>query len=578
MEENMSLKPHPLGPIPEETRKLGEQLLAEDDVMRMIGDKFAEIVKDQDFATMYSHTGQPALSPARLALVSVLQAVEHISDRQALRMLRTRIDWKYALHLPLDYAGFDASVLSEFRDRLVANQAERKIFDALLERMKTEGMLKGRGMQRTDSLLIMGAVRELNRLELVMETVRLALTAIAKQDAQWVRENVPAQWLEKYGQWTQAERLVREKGTKAKRETEKLLIEAGKDGYLLLEKIAGSEFMELEQVKTLAQVWSQQYRFSEAVAQLQNPKEVGIEGKEIINSPHDREVRYTKKRAQEVTGYKLQLTETASEDAPAIITDVEVTASTDYDGAAIEGIHERLSERDLLPEQHLVDSAYISGQTIVESQEREVELLGPIQPNTSFTARQGEGFSIEDFHLDFNNKQAICPQGKECQMWTDSVRSDNGQAMFQIRWAAAVCVTCPFRDKCVQGNSGRVIQISHHYPAIAQRRLAQQTNEFKDRYRRRAGIEASFSYLVINCDARSTPYCGKVKTRLHYLLIATAVNIRRLVAWQSGQRPERKRSSPLQKVMGILIRLRYFLPRLSISFFTLFEKGSPAIT
>ena len=101
-EKKMSLKPQPLGPIPEETYKLGQQLLAEDDVMRRIGEQYAEIVRDEDFAQMYSHTGQPGLSPARLALVSVLQAMEHISDRQAIAMVRTRIDWKYALHLPLN--------------------------------------------------------------------------------------------------------------------------------------------------------------------------------------------------------------------------------------------------------------------------------------------------------------------------------------------------------------------------------------------------------------------------------------------------------------------------------------------
>ncbi len=106
----MCLKPKPLGPIPKDTYELGQQLLRTDDVVRRIGEEYAELVGDEDFVEMYSHTGQPALSAARLALVSVLQVLEHVSDRVAVRMVRTRIDWKYALHLELSYEGFDGSV------------------------------------------------------------------------------------------------------------------------------------------------------------------------------------------------------------------------------------------------------------------------------------------------------------------------------------------------------------------------------------------------------------------------------------------------------------------------------------
>ncbi len=133
------LKPRPLGPVPEDTRILGRALLDENNLYRKIGDEYAELVKDEDFASMYSKTGQPGYSPARLSMVIVLQAMEHLSDRVAVGMVRTRIDWKYALHLPLEDDGFDASVLSEFRSRLLSHQAERKFFDALIETLKEKG-------------------------------------------------------------------------------------------------------------------------------------------------------------------------------------------------------------------------------------------------------------------------------------------------------------------------------------------------------------------------------------------------------------------------------------------------------
>jgi transposase len=150
----MCLKPKPLGPIPEDTLQLGQQLLGVDDVLRRIGEEYAELIRDEEFIEMYSHTGQPAISPARLALVSVLQVMKHVSDRVAVAMVKTRIDWKYALHLELSYGGFDASVLSEFRDRLIKSQKHRHVFDELLKGLKEKGLLKGRGMQLSPLTLI----------------------------------------------------------------------------------------------------------------------------------------------------------------------------------------------------------------------------------------------------------------------------------------------------------------------------------------------------------------------------------------------------------------------------------------
>lgn len=580
------LKPTPLGPIPEETQRIGEQLLPAENLMRRMGDEYAEWVKDEDFANMYSNTGQPALSPTRLALVCVLQAMEHLSDRTTVAMVRTRIDWKYALHLPLNYKGFDASVLSEFRDRLVANKAESLVFDRILKHLKMAGLLKGRGLQRTDSLSIVGAVRELNRLELVMETMRLALEEVAQQDEPWLLANIEKSWLERYGEWTQAERVVKETGPKAKAETERLLLQTGQDGFKFLcvidKEETPSEIRLLGKVQILKQVWKEQYRLTaekivievvpqstlpdgnttsvideskeqemvKANIELSTPesrKEEGITN--MIDSPHDPQVRYSQKRGIETTGYKLQLTEVASESEPALITDIDVVSALFYDGAAISDIHQRLSEHELLPQTHLVDMAYVNGQTIVESQNRGVELLGPIHLDTSLVARNDEGFSSEHFQIDFESKQAFCPNGQPAQKWVETV-GENRRPVIQLQWGTEICALCPMRSKCTQGeNRGRTMKISRHYPIIAQRRKEQFTHEFHNRYRRRAGVEATLSHLVCCHGARQTPYCGLDKTRCYFLFLATAVNLIRTVTWQSGLRPKRNRVSKLHKLM-----------------------------
>src|SRR6266511_2964013 len=139
------------------------------------------------FAGLFAVRGRPAVSPARLALVSVLQFAEGLSDRQAADAVRGRIDWKYALGLELADTGFDASVLSEFRARLAADDQTERLLQQLLARLRERGLLVGGGRQRTDATHVLAAVRELNRLELVTETLRAALEALAAAAPTWLQ-------------------------------------------------------------------------------------------------------------------------------------------------------------------------------------------------------------------------------------------------------------------------------------------------------------------------------------------------------------------------------------------------------
>src|SRR3712207_4216675 len=134
--------------------------------MRMY-DTFGVIFDDHQFAALFSPTGQPAHSPVRVAVATILQFTEGLSDRQAADAVRSRIDWKFALALPLEDPGFDASVLSEFRTRLLVGRAEHRLFDTLLTLLRDQGLLKAHRRQWTDSTHVLAAVRGINRLELV---------------------------------------------------------------------------------------------------------------------------------------------------------------------------------------------------------------------------------------------------------------------------------------------------------------------------------------------------------------------------------------------------------------------------
>ena len=175
----MSLKPPPIGPVPELTAYVAHAAFPDGNPYLSVRDALGTFYDDERFAGLFPDRGQPAEAPWRLALVTVLQFAEGLPDRQAADAVRGRIDWKYALGLELTDPGFDFSVLCEFRARLLAGGAERLLLEAMLETCKGHGLVKARGRQRTDSTHVLAAIRTLNRLELVGETLRAALNSLA---------------------------------------------------------------------------------------------------------------------------------------------------------------------------------------------------------------------------------------------------------------------------------------------------------------------------------------------------------------------------------------------------------------
>ena len=187
----MSLRPEPIDSIPEHTVRVARAAFPKGNPYLSLRDEMGSIFQDDDFRDLYAHEGQPGLSPWRLAWVTIMQFRETLPDRQAADAVRARIDWKYLLGLELEDPGFDFSVLSEFRHRLLAGSAEERLLDKLLEQCQAQGLLKSRGQQRTDSTHVLAAIRVLNRLELVGETLRAALNELACEAPEWLQRVAP---------------------------------------------------------------------------------------------------------------------------------------------------------------------------------------------------------------------------------------------------------------------------------------------------------------------------------------------------------------------------------------------------
>src|SRR3954465_5282172 len=231
----MSMHPMPIGEIPNQTVRVAKAAFPKGTLATRLRDEFADLYEDTDFRALYPRRGQPGLAPWRLALVTILQFLEQLSDRQTADAVRARIDWKYALGLELTDPGFHFSVLTEFRTRLVAGPAEHLLLDRRLERFKDRGLLKARGKQRTDSTHVLAAVHDLNLLELVAETLRAALDDLAAVAPDWLRMISPPSWFERYGRRVEEYRLP-----KGQDKREAFALAVGEDGFLLLAALDGS--------------------------------------------------------------------------------------------------------------------------------------------------------------------------------------------------------------------------------------------------------------------------------------------------------------------------------------------------
>lgn len=192
-------------------------------------DELGTIYKDSDFWELFpARCGKSAISPARLALITVMQFAEGLSDSQAADAVRSRIDGKYVLGLDLTDAGFDSSVLSEWRNRLCEQGLANKLLDLMLLRFQEKNLLKSRGKQRTDSTQMIAAIRQVNRLELVGETLRAALNEIATVAPEWLKQIISEDWYERY-RW----RFDDYRLPKKKNEREQMAQQIGLDGYFI---------------------------------------------------------------------------------------------------------------------------------------------------------------------------------------------------------------------------------------------------------------------------------------------------------------------------------------------------------
>jgi transposase len=546
-----------------------------------IGDRLGQWLADEVFAAAFGVRGRPGWSPSQLALVTVLQRAEKLTDRLAAEAVRARLDWKYLLGLSLEDPGFDHSVLSEFRGKVAEAGLEQVALEALLVKLAAGGLVKAGGKQRTDSTHVVAAVAALNRLELAGESVRAAVEALAAARPDWLEQRIClSDWASRYGtpmtSW-------RPPASQAKQD--ELAIAYARDGYALAEAVYGESspawLRELPAVGVLRTVLLQNYTRvihadgREVIKRREKePDGDGLPpGHARIASPYDTDARWGVKRDTFWLGYKLHVTETCDDQprcgcpsgggtgrrghdmdcaAPAfpnLITHVATTDATVTDNQMTRGIHDELAGKTLAPGQHYADSGYLSAALLVSEAARHgIALTGPLLADRSAQARTG-GYTQQAFTIDFDRQQATCPQGTLSSKWQPT-RTRDGKHAIIVAFAAATCRHCPARHKCTTATrTGRQLYVRPRdiHQATTAARTTETTASFHAGYTRRAGIEGTI-HQATSHGARRARYRGLPKTRLDHAYLACALNLIRLHAYWTGTPLDRQRTSHLARL------------------------------
>lgn len=559
----MSMQPRPWPEVPVETSRVVGRAFPKGTLPIRVRDQLGSWYDDEVFAAAYGVRGRPGISPAQVAMVTVLQFTGNLTDRQAADAVRGRLDWKYCLGLALEDEGFDFSVLSEFRARLVTGGVELAILDLLWDRLKGLGLVKAGGRQRTDSTHVLGRIRDLNRLELAGESVRAALETLSAAAPDWLAGVIDDSWQQVSGQRIDNLRLPESETRRTA-----LAVQYGRDGYHLLEAVqapgAPSWLAELPTVQALRRIWVQQYyrvidEHGEKVVRREASEHGLPPGRLCLVSAYDTDARYSEKRGKGWLGYKVHFSETCSEaaednpktglpEAPNLITNVATTEASVPDVAMTAPIHDMTLARDLAPDEHIVDAGYTSADLLLAARARGITLVGPPLADTSPQAHSG-GYTAEAFTIDWEHHQVTCPPGATSITWSPC--RQRGTDATVAKFAAATCQACPTKDLCTRSSrSGRQLSLRPRevHDTVVAARARQDNQQWKDRYKIRAGVEGTIRQTTHVTGIRRARYLGLAKTRLEHYAAAASINLIRLDAWWNSRPLDRTRTSHLQRL------------------------------
>jgi transposase len=470
---------------------------------------------EEDFADLYEEGGRAPISPTLLACLSLLQYMYKVSDRVAVDNSLMRRDWRIALGRLPEYEGFDPSVLCTFRRRLVAHEAQRQLFEKVLQRVQELGLLKGHHRVRVDATELLADVAVLSRADMLREALRLVVCDLARARPKLRRRLDFRHLYEQYGA---------EVWLGGGHESDQKVSDLARDGQLLLRlcgpyEVAGKE--------TLARLLEENFLFPEDQDPI--PKPLAELPPDHIATPHEPDAEVGKNDRKIWTGDKVHIVETIGPGGePGFVLDVLTTGPRVPDAVLLPEIMERLRFRFPAVETILADSGYASAANSKQAAALGLDLISPPRLDNTKGILPASAFAF-----DFERQVATCPAGQKSVGWRVGRK-------LHIKFSRPVCRACPRRGECTTSPSEpRTLTLSADYEQLLSDRERARRPAFAKLYRPRAGVEGTISELVHRCGLRRSRYRSRPKRALHSLLSSAALNVRRLLrALAAGGGPE----------------------------------------
>jgi hypothetical protein len=496
--------------------------LSDDDPMIVFSREIFPLFSDECFIGIYADTGRGAISPALLAMVTILQYQEHLSDEEATEACVKRLDWKIALHLPIDARQqFDSSTLCRFRNRLKENIQSSIIFDTILEAIKKKGFIKNITNQRIDATHILSHVNRIATVDLLFKAVKSLIEEIKTKDAAYYAAHIPQTMKERYMN------RFSSFGMSKDRRSDKMgeIVEDGLYIKSLLEKTGSKKFSDLTQLSIMETIFAENITIKKKavkeklfieVEEIRSPKQT-------IFHPDDLSIKLGIKGTKNWVGSKCHIAETAVRGKVNFITGMIYQAANEGDHKIHEAYIDSNNKRGLKPEKIFTDQGYVSGKSIFYYSSNKQTLMGRISNDSS---KKQHDFKLDKFTIDVQNKKALCPMNKRSEKY-----SLLKKGLIDIYFSRNDCSQCKNAQECIgmSTRNKKRIQVSPYHDYIKARRNFQKTNEFKQEMRVRAQIEGTISEMVRTCGLRYARYRGKDGHQLQFYLTGAALNVKRFI-------------------------------------------------
>ena len=472
------------------------------------------IIPEEEFSELYSENmGRPCVPVALLIGLSILKEMFDCSDEKLIEELYFNIMVQYALQVDPFEAEISIRTLYNFRERIMDSPAIKETFFSIVNTIIEEASIKT-SFQRLDSKHFYSNMAHLTRLQLFVRTVEKFLKSLDSTYIEELPEDLRKRYLDREGYFADA----------APKEARRSLIQTAEDILFLLTHFSADDSVaSLETFALLERLFHEQcYQPKDSNKAL--PRPADEISSDSLQNPSDPDATYDGHKGE---GYQVQITESCNSDNPfQVVTDFETENANESDQNAPIPIIEDLDDHGLKPDILAVDAGYVSGKNILDAEEQDVVLLGPL---TTGRSSDNDKLSLADFHMDIEDRIFECPQGAPAIFSTE-----NKDGSIQVQFDCEHCKECPVRDICPVTQRGR-LTYTREKAATARRKKEQQAPEFKEAFKIRSGIEATNSELNRAYGAKKVWTRGFNRVNLAMAFKVMALNIRRFSRYATEQ-------------------------------------------